>query len=93
MHHDFDSPYTILQLDDNELLSSQDIKTLHLELMADPEGDHGDRYRCPPSSNYISTMKEARCSTLSQAAGIANMLTMSPYLPILGPEFFIWTFA
>ena len=38
------------------------------------------------NSNLITTTKEARCSTLSQAAGIANALAMSFYLPVLGAD-------
>ena len=41
----------------------------------------------------ITTTKEARCSTLSQATSIANTLAMSPYLPVLGPDFFIQRFG
>jgi len=41
----------------------------------------------------ITTTKEARCSTLSQAAGIANALAMSLYLPVLGADIVFQTFA
>ena len=41
----------------------------------------------------VHTMKEARCSTLSQAAGIANALAMSLYLPVFGPDIIIQKFA
>ena len=42
---------------------------------------------------HITTTKEARCSTFSQAAGIVNALAMSFYLPVLGPDILIQKFA
>jgi len=41
----------------------------------------------------ITTTKEARCSTLSQAAGIANALAISFYLPVFGPDNIIQRFG
>ena len=63
--------------------------------------DNGTRYFFRILCNYytkklyicINTTKEARCSTLSQAAGIANALAMSPYLSVFGPGAFFQTFA
>ena len=45
------------------------------------------------SEEPITTTKEARCSTLFQAAGIANALAMSFYLPVLGADIIFRTFV